>query len=95
MVQRHHLGKLTRVRWVTEAINHVWLIAIVILSALMPFQCVFSTSNVEHPDAALHCGRMGLAWVGARQGRWVHLEHTWVKSAPVNLFHVSEGKAGW
>lgn len=41
------------------------------------------------------CGRMGFACVGAWHSRWVHLEHTWVKSAPVNMFHVSEGKAGW
>lgn len=42
-----------RVKWVTEAINHVSLIAIVIFSVFMSFQHVFSTSNVEHPDTAL------------------------------------------
>lgn len=41
------------------------------------------------------CGRMGLAWVGVWHSRWVYLKHTWVKSAPMNTFHVSEGKAGW
>lgn len=88
-----HLGKLTGVGWVTETrladCNRDFLWVHVLPGR---FQC----SNVGHPDTALGLRSGGAGVGGCLPQQWgVYLKHTRVKSAPVNTFRVSEGKAGW